>query len=101
MGRSEEELRVEAVRRRLAGEAPERIALAVGRSRRWVSKWVARHEPANEGWAASRRPGRVVNRADDALEAQVVEDPWGRLTGMDPQLAVAVSAVEPSPWGEV
>ncbi|MGH2847012.1 MAG: helix-turn-helix domain-containing protein [Thermoleophilaceae bacterium] len=86
MGRSEEELRIEAVRRRLAGESPERIARAVGRSRRWVSKWVARHEPASEGWAAGRKPGRVVNRTDAALEAQVVavrrllaENPWAQV----------------------
>ena len=86
MGRSEEDLRVEAVRRRLAGESPERIVRSVGRSRRWVSKWVARHEPAKEEWAASRRPGRVVNRTDAALEAQVVavrarlaEDPWAQV----------------------
>jgi len=44
----------------------------MGRSRRWVSKWVARHEPANEGWAGARKPGRAVNRTDAALEAQVV-----------------------------
>jgi len=37
---SEEELRREAVRRRMAGE----IAEAVGRTTRWVRKWVARHD---------------------------------------------------------
>lgn len=85
MGRSEEGLRVEAVRRRLAGESPEAIAVSLGRSRRWVSKWVARHEPAGE-WAAGRKPGRVVNRTDSALEAQVVavrgrlaENPWAQI----------------------
>ncbi len=72
MGRGEEDLRMEAVRRRLAGESPRRIALSLGRSRRWVSKWVARHESASEGWAAGRKPGRVVNRTDPALEAQVI-----------------------------
>jgi len=86
VGRGEEELRTEAVRRRLAGEPPERIARSLGRSRRWVSKWVARHEPASEGWAAGRKPGRVVNRTDGALEAQVVavrrllaENPWAQV----------------------
>jgi len=85
MGRSEAELRVEAVRRRLAGESPEWIARSLGRSRRWVSKWVARHDPACE-WAADRKPGRVVNRTDAALEAQVVavrcrlaENPWAQI----------------------
>jgi transposase InsO family protein len=77
---------MEAVRRRLAGESPEAIAASLGRSRRWVAKWVARQEPASEGWAAGRRPGRVVNRTDAALEAQVVavrrllaENPWAQV----------------------
>jgi putative transposase len=84
--RNEEGLRVEAVRRRLAGESPERIARSLGRSRRWVSKWVARYEPEREEWAAGRKPGRVVNRTDAALEAQVVavrrqlaENPWAQV----------------------
>lgn len=85
MGRSEEQLRMEAVRKRLAGESPRQVARSLGRSRRWVSKWVARHEPASEGWAAGRKPGRVVNRTDPALEAQVAavrrrlaENPWAQ-----------------------
>lgn len=86
MGRGEEELRIEAVRRRLAGESPRQIARALGRSRRWVSKWVARHEPADEAWALARKPGRAVNRTDAQLEAQVVavrrrlaENPWAQI----------------------
>ncbi len=85
-GRAEESLRREAVSRRLAGESPERIARSLGRSRRWVSKWVARHEPASEGWLAAGKPGRAVNRTDAALEAQVVairrrlaEHPWAQI----------------------
>ncbi|MGH3994304.1 MAG: helix-turn-helix domain-containing protein, partial [Pseudonocardiaceae bacterium] len=83
MWRGEEELRMEAVRRRLAGESPRRIARSLGRSRRWVAKWVARYQPTDEAWATGRKPGRAVNRTDAALEAQVVavrsrlsEDPW-------------------------
>lgn len=82
--RSEGDLRREAVRRRLAGESPERIAASLGRTRRWVGKWVDRHQGGDEGWAESRKPGRVVNRAAPELEAQViavrkrlVENPWG------------------------
>jgi len=87
MGRQgEEELRKEAVRRRLAGESPERIARSLGRSRRWVSKWVGRHAAGEGGWAESRNPGRVVNRTDAALEAQVIAvreslaaHPWAQI----------------------
>ena len=73
---SEEELRVEAVRRRLAGESPEAIAAALGRTSRWVRKWVARH--AEEGhdiaWAAgqSRAPHHSPNRTVDELRAQII-----------------------------
>jgi transposase InsO family protein len=70
--RSEEDLRREAVRRRLAGESPERIAASLGRTRQWVSKWVARHGAGEPAWAASRKSGRVVNRTDRSIEAQVV-----------------------------
>jgi putative transposase len=70
--RSEEELRREAVRRRLAGESPERIAASLGRTRRWVSKWVARQASGEREWAQGRKPGRVVNRTDASLEAQVI-----------------------------
>lgn len=59
--RSEEQLRQEAVRRRLAGESPERIAASLGRTRQWIAKWVARQASGEEQWAHSRKPGRAVN----------------------------------------
>lgn len=84
--RSEQDLRKEAVRRRLAGESPKRIAASLGRTRRWVSKWVARHAAGEQEWAEGRRPGRVVNRTDPQLEAQVIavrrrltENPWAQI----------------------
>lgn len=50
------DLRREAVRRRLAGESPADLARDLGRSDRWVRKWLARYEEAGEGedWAGSR-----------------------------------------------
>ncbi|MGH2712933.1 MAG: helix-turn-helix domain-containing protein [Thermoleophilaceae bacterium] len=84
--RGEEGLRIEAVRRRLAGESPQRIARSIGRSRRWVSKWVARHEPVSESWAVARKPGRAVNRTGRSVESQVIavrrrlaENPWAQI----------------------
>lgn len=73
---SEEELRMEAVRRRLAGESPEAIAGALGRTSRWVRKWVARHaeEGHDTAWAAgqSLAPHHSPNRTVDELRGQII-----------------------------
>lgn len=67
---SEEKLRQEAVRRRLAGESSTEIAEALGRTTRWVRKWVARHDENghDDGWAQerSRAPHRSPTKLDDA-----------------------------------
>ncbi|NIA25807.1 MAG: hypothetical protein GWP04_09605 [Gammaproteobacteria bacterium] len=59
---SEEKLRKEAVRRRLAGESPEEIAVSLGRTARWVRKWVARHGEVghDEGWARREVSGAAL-----------------------------------------
>jgi putative transposase len=74
MARTEEELRTEAVRRRLAGESPEQIARSLGRSRRWVAKWVGRHDPVDAVWAAGakRGPKRAPHRTPAETEALVL-----------------------------
>lgn len=83
---SEEELRKEAARRRLAGESPSEIAAALGRTTRWVRKWVARHreEGHQEEWAEgrSRAPHRSPTRLADetrdlilAARARLVANP--------------------------
>ena|SRR5680860_47435 len=102
--RSEEDLRREAVRRRLAGESPEGIAVSLGRSRRWVAKWVARHEPGDEAWAQGRKPGRVVNRTDPEREAQVIavrrrlaENPWAQIGADAIAWELEKLGVEPPP----
>lgn len=73
---SEEELRREAVRRRLAGESPVEIAEALGRTARWVRKWVARHaDEAGAGdWAGSRSraPRTRTNQTPAGLERQIL-----------------------------
>jgi len=73
---SEIELRREAVRRRWAGESPKEIAEALGRTTRWVRKWVARHseEGHQHSWAAghSRAPLRSPKRTPDELRAQIL-----------------------------
>lgn len=65
---SEEQLRQEAVRRRLTGESPTEIAEALGRTTRWVRKWVARHDESSDGgWAQdrSRAPHHSPTKLDD------------------------------------
>lgn len=88
MARTEEDVRREAVRRRLAGESPEQIGRSLGRSRQWVARWVARYDPADPAWAASRSraPKRVANRTAPSLERQVLavrdrlaSDPWAQI----------------------
>lgn len=73
---SEEEVRREAVRRRLAGERPEDIAAALGRTSRWVRKWVARHgeDGDQDGWARgrSRAPHTSPTRTPDELRDQIL-----------------------------
>ena len=73
---SERELRVEAVRRRLAGESPTEIAAVLGRTTRWVRKWVARHdEDGHDGqWAQSRSRAPLTSptRTPAGLEAQIL-----------------------------
>jgi transposase len=73
---SEQELRQEAVRRRLAGESPSDIAAALGRTTRWVRKWVARHDEDGhaDGWAQdrSRAPNYSPTRTPAQIEAQVL-----------------------------
>jgi putative transposase len=81
-------LRVEAARRRLAGESPETIAADLGRTRQWVAKWAARYDPHDPSWSEgrSRAPRRVANRTSEDVEARVLavrarlaENPWAQL----------------------
>lgn len=73
---SEEKLREEAVRRRVAGESPEEIAVSLGRTARWVRKWVARYgeEADDERWAEgrSRAPRSSPTQIDDGLAGQIL-----------------------------
>lgn len=74
---SEEELRQEAVRRRRLGENAEEIAAALGRTSRWVRKWVARadDEATNATWAQghSRAPVHSPSRTPDAVRQLIID----------------------------
>jgi putative transposase len=71
----EQQIRTEAVARFLRGESVGSICRCLKRSRRWLSKWRRRYDPANPGWAASRSrtPKHAVNRIDVATERMVCE----------------------------
>ena len=73
---SEEQLRVEAVRRRSSGESPTEIATALGRTTRWVRKWVARHDEDGhaDSWAQSRSraPLSSPTKTPAELESQIL-----------------------------
>ncbi len=74
---SEEELRREAVRRRLAGDSPTAIAKSLGRTTRWVRKWSARHaeEGLSDTWHTSRStaPHHSPTRTPDDLTDQILD----------------------------
>jgi putative transposase len=74
---SEEELRKEAVRRRQAGESAEEVAVALGRTSRWVRKWSARAETETDrqDWAAghSRAPLTSPTRTAAGLRQAIID----------------------------
>jgi hypothetical protein len=57
----------------MAGEGPEAIAEALGRTSRWVRKWVSRHEEAGqqEAWASER--SRAPLHSPSATPPEVVD----------------------------
>lgn len=88
MANAEEAARLEAVMRVLAGEPAAKVAADLGRTDRWVRKWVARYDPADEGWAKglSRAPNTVANRTPAEIErlvlkirAQLADNPWAQV----------------------
>lgn len=88
MGKGEEEIRREAVARVLSGESPRKVAADLGRTDRWVRKWVARYDPADEGWAVerSRAPHTVPRRTPEgtarlilSIRERLMADPWAQV----------------------
>lgn len=50
--------RASAVERYFSGKDPERICASLGKTTRWLYKWVARHTPEDPAWCndQSRQP---------------------------------------------
>lgn len=59
-----------AVQRFFNGEAPGAICAALGRSRSWLYKWVARYAPDDPAWDAnaSRQPWHSPHRTPEEIE---------------------------------
>lgn len=73
MGKVEME-RVRAVERYRRGESAAAIGASIGRSVRWVYKWVERAEQGGQWWREqSRTPRRVVNRSPADVEQLIVD----------------------------
>jgi transposase InsO family protein len=66
--------RASAVQRYVAGEDPESICASLGRSRRWLYKWLARYIPDDSAWYEdlSRRPLISPHRTAAEIE-KIVE----------------------------
>jgi hypothetical protein len=66
--------RASAVQRYLAGESPESICTSLGKTIRWLYKWVARHTPDDPTWFEdqSRRPLSSPYRTPEEVE-KIVE----------------------------
>lgn len=105
---SEEQLRAEAVRRRLAGDSPAEIAAALGRTTRWVRKWVARHaeQGHDDGWAESRSwaplssPTRTPAELEEAIvasRARLVDNPRSQYGALAIQWDLRRLGIDPIP----
>jgi len=88
MPRDEIEARREAVAMVLSGEPAAKVAADLGRSDRWVRKWVARYDPADEDWALerSRAPHTTPTQTPSGTERlilkireRLMDDPWAQV----------------------
>lgn len=72
---SEQQQRIDAVARVLSGEPVAKVAAELGRTQRWVRKWVARYQPSDDAWASdrSRAPHQIANRTGAETEAVVLQ----------------------------
>jgi putative transposase len=88
MPKGEIELRQEAVARVLSGEPPAKVAADLGRTDRWIRKWVARYDHSEESWAAddSRAPLSSPTRTPEGtrqlvlrIRERLMDDPWAQV----------------------
>ncbi len=71
---NQEEVRKEAIQRRLAGETVSSICDALGHSRKWFYKWYKRYSSGDPGWYKnqSKAPKKKPQGIDSELEKTIV-----------------------------
>lgn len=71
----EKQLREEAIRRYENGESPKAIYQSLGKSEAWFFKWLKRYQYDGQTWSESksRRPHRISNKIDKAMEQAVID----------------------------
>jgi len=71
----EKQLRETAIRRYENGESPKQIYQSLGKSKRWFFKWLKRSQCDGAKWSEtrSRKPHRVREKVDNAMEQTVIE----------------------------
>jgi transposase len=88
MPKGEVERRREAVARVLSGEPAGKVVADLGRTDRWVRKWVSRYDPAEKTWATdeSRAPRTIPTRTPDGTRRLILQarerlmaDPWAQV----------------------
>lgn len=69
-----EELRKEAIQRRLCGESPQIICRRLGVSRKWFYKWWNRYQSGNDSWYKneSRAPKHIPHKLEPSMEALIL-----------------------------
>lgn len=74
MKHSEEEIRITAIGRYLAGEKPVEIYTSMGRSKQWFFKWLKRYQSGKQDWSKERspKPTQQPNQTSEDLEQTVI-----------------------------
>ena len=74
MNESEERLRIEAIKKYLAGDPPSLILKSLGRSNYWFFKWLSRFKSGDENWykSLSRAPQNPYRSTEPKLEELII-----------------------------
>jgi len=82
---SDEEIRIEAIKRYIEGEKQVDICENLGKSKSWLKKWLKRYRTGSNEWFKehSKRPHTSNNKINDRIEAVVVNVRESLMEGSD------------------